>query len=160
MEGKSILLTGSSGSVGSAVLLSLLQSGYSVTSIDKVPLPQSVIDCIPPGSSYSHHTFDLVDYHALDKIFDAHGPFSGVIHLSALPAPIGHDPRLVHNLNVALSYNVMQTAAMRGVKRIVQASSVNALGLSYTPEGRQKFAELPIREDGETCAVSIEQMHQ
>lgn len=47
------------------------------------------------------------------------------------------------------SYNVLRTAVDHGVKRIVQASSVNAHGLSYAPPGHTKFSKFPITEEVE-----------
>lgn len=149
-----ILLTGSAGSVGSAVLLDLLAKSHKVTSIDINPLPANVTAQIKADDNYTHHIVDLTHFDKLDELFASHGPFDGVIHLSALPSPLYHDPRVVHNINVVATYNVIKTAADNGVKRIVQASSVNAPGLSYTPEGRQTFDELPLREDAAMRTVS------
>lgn len=151
-----ILLTGSSGRVGSTVLLHLLSSGHGVTSIDRVSLRDEELAQIPAeqAGQLSHHVLDLEDYTALDAVFDSEGPFDGVIHLSAIPAPDKDDPRDVHNNNVVSAYNVLKTAADNGVKRIVVASSVNVTGLSFTPEGKQRFEVLPITEEAALTPVS------
>jgi GDP-D-mannose dehydratase len=151
-----VLLTGSSGSVGSAVLLYLLSRSYTVTSVDIVPLSPATLSQVQPDQhqSYTHHLIDLAHNDKLDALFDSHGPFDGVIHLSAIPSPLFDDARAVHNVNVVAGYNVLKTAVDHGVKRIVQASSVNAPGLSYTPEGRQMFDELPITEETPIRTVS------
>jgi nucleoside-diphosphate-sugar epimerase len=151
-----ILLTGSSGSVGSAVLLHLLDLSHTVTSVDIVPLPPTISAQIAPAQSdkFTHHLLDLSLFSELDDLFKSHGPFDGVIHLSAIPSPLYHDPRTVHNVNVVAGYNVLKTAAEHGVKRIVQASSVNAPGLSYSPEGMQRFDELPVTEEAPFRTVS------
>jgi nucleoside-diphosphate-sugar epimerase len=145
-----ILLTGSSGSVGSGVLLHLLEQNHTVVALDIVPLPERLLSQIPASSSsrLTTHVMDLCDFKPLDELF------SGVIHLSAIPHPIGSDPRTVHNNNVTSSYNVLTTAVMYGVKRIVQASSVNAIGLTYTPEGLQRFEALPLTEESPFVEVS------
>jgi type IV secretory pathway VirB10-like protein len=52
------------------------------------------------------------------------------------------------------SYNVLRTAVDRGVRRIVQASSVNAHGLSFAPEGHTRFERFPITEEVERRPVS------
>lgn len=151
-----LLLTGSSGSVGSAVLLYLLDQSHTVTSIDIVALPTEITARIKPEQKekYTHHLIDLAHFDKLEEIFDQYGPFDGVVHLSAIPSPLFHDPRTVHNVNVVAGYNVLKTAVDHGVKKIVQASSVNAPGLSYTPEGRQRFDELPITETAPFLTVS------
>jgi nucleoside-diphosphate-sugar epimerase len=72
--------------------------------------------------------------------------------MGAIPNPINVDPRVCHKVNVTASYNMMWTAASRGIMRIVQASSVNATGLCYSDDKRraQRFTAqefgLPLTE--------------
>ena len=142
-----ILLTGSCGSLGRATLPYLLEHGHNITSVDLVPLPASLADRpLPSGATVSHHVLNLCDYPALDKLFSTIQPVDGLIHLGAIPDPLRHDARQVHGDNVLGAYNVMKTAIDHGVKRIVQASSVNATGFSYSPEGKQLHDVLPIDE--------------
>jgi nucleoside-diphosphate-sugar epimerase len=143
-----ILLTGSSGSLGRATLPYLLSQSHTVTSIDLVPLPSSLLDSLPSSQSgaFTHHVLNLCDYPALDALFARIPKVDGLIHLGAIPDPLRHDARQVHGDNVVGAYNVIKTAIDHGVERVVQASSVNAVGLSYTPEGMQTFDELPIDE--------------
>jgi len=63
--------------------------------------------------------------------------------MGAVPNPINVDFRVCHNTNVTASYNMMYTAASRGITKIVQASSVNATGLCYSDDKRraQRFRE-------------------
>jgi nucleoside-diphosphate-sugar epimerase len=152
-----ILLTGAAGLVGSHVLHVLLEAGHTVIATDIVPLPSSILDRIPSqhNSFLTHHVLDLTDYKALDALLDSlDGVIHGVIHLGAIPNPLRHDPRQVYNNNVTSNYNILQTCANRGIHRVVQASSVNAPGLSYTPAGHQRFDELPITEETPLRAVS------
>lgn len=151
-----ILLTGSSGVVGSAILVDLLKKGHRVTALDAVALPDGIRQILSPDAScrLSTHIVDLTDFKRLEEIMSRDRP-EGVIHLSAIPNPLGRDPRVVHNNNVTSSYNVLCTAAMHGVKRIVQASSVNAVGLSYTPAGNQRFDALPLTEGTPYQTVSL-----
>lgn len=143
-----ILLTGSCGSLGRVTLLYLLEKGHKVTSIDLIPIPELLVSEIPETSrgNVEHVVLNLCDYNALDELFKRIPKVDGLIHLGAIPNPTQHDARQVHGDNVLGSYNVMKTAIDNGVKRITQASSVNAAGLSYTPDGRQTFDELPIDE--------------
>jgi hypothetical protein len=58
--------------------------------------------------------------------------------------------------NTASSYNVLYTAGIKyGIKRISQASSVNATGLSFTRPGKQEFDEFPMTEKESYRAVSF-----
>ncbi|ORX33775.1 hypothetical protein BD324DRAFT_638536 [Kockovaella imperatae] len=147
-----LLLTGASGSVGSHTLKYLLARSHDITAVDIVAIPIPTLSSTsatdrPPGQ-LTTVTCDLADWKAVEELFASQTvPFDGVIHFGAIPNPLYHDPRIVHNVNVTSSYNVLQTAASHGVKRIVQASSVNAIGLSYTPEGHKRVDTFPITEE-------------
>jgi len=150
-----ILLTGASGKVGSYTLQYLLQRGHAVTTVDVVPLPPTVASSLPKGQAEKHCIVDLSSHTATDQLFEKAGPLDGVIHIGAIPDPKDKDWRWVHNNNTASSYNVLYTAGIKyGIKRISQASSVNATGLSYTRPGMQEFDEFPITEKETYRAVS------
>lgn len=150
-----ILLTGACGMVGSHVLTYLLRHNHAVTSVDIVPLPPALAAELSPAQVQKHHIVDLVSPTATDALFESAGPFDGVIHFGAIPNPLGKDWRVVHNNNVASSYNVLYTAGIKyGVERITQASSVNATGLSYTRDGMQEFDEFPMTEEETYRGVS------
>jgi len=144
-----ILLTGSVGRVGSHTLLYLLSQGHTVLASDIVPLPDHLVKALQPHeSAYTFEQCDVTDYEAFERIVrSAQPPIEGVIHLGAIPHPLNNDPRKVHNNNVVGSYNVLKTSIDCGIKRLVQASSVNAPSLTFPPEGHQRFPELPITEN-------------
>ncbi|WWC60917.1 uncharacterized protein I303_103493 [Kwoniella dejecticola CBS 10117] len=149
-----ILLTGSSGVVGTYVLFYLLDQGHKVIAVDRTPLPSETFKNLSSkypdlSSILETEEVDLTSIEGVKTLFGKYGDIEGVIHLAAIPDPLHHDPRFVHNSNVSVSYNVLYTAAERGIKRIVQASSVNQTGLAYTREGRQWFGVIPITEEEE-----------
>lgn len=137
-----ILLTGASGRIGSRTLTYLIQTGHSVVAVDLL-LP---LNPLPDGVTFLQ--VDLTNYLLVEAIFkDAKPPIEAVIHLGAIPDPVHIDQRLVHNTNVTSSYNVLETAMSYGVRRIVQASSVNAAGLTYSLPGHLRFDMLPMTEE-------------
>jgi nucleoside-diphosphate-sugar epimerase len=156
-----ILLTGTAGNVGKYMLPWLVKRDHTVTALDIVPVPEAVLARIPTKSQHlvHHKVFDLTDYKALDELFEdartAGDPITGVIHLAGVPKPMTYDQRYVHNNNVTCSYNIMRTAADHGVKRIVQASSMNAMGMSFTPEGHAHWDHLPFDEESPKRPVSL-----
>ena len=154
-----IYLTGASGRLGSYTLGYLLKRGYTVISTDIAPLRADLLSSFPSAAD-NHLILDLCDISDVEKFFSTvpksssnstsgfnsadsttgsenQQVFSGVIHLAAIPDPLNKDWRTVHNNNVTGSYNVLYTAMKHGIKRISQASSVNATGMSYTREGVQ-----------------------
>ncbi|OCF55844.1 hypothetical protein L486_06599 [Kwoniella mangroviensis CBS 10435] len=149
-----ILLTGSSGVVGTYVLTYLLEQGHTIFAVDRIPLSQSTLDTLSAqypklNDILDVHTVDLTSIEQVKKLFSqySNGTIEGLIHLAAIPHPESHDPRFVHNTNTTISYNVLYTAAEHGTQRLVQASSVNYTGLAYTTKGRQRFERLPITEE-------------
>ncbi|WOO78185.1 UDP-glucose 4-epimerase [Vanrija pseudolonga] len=165
------LLTGACGLVGSRTLQHLHAKGFNLVATDIVPPKEGTL---PPGIPFIQA--DLTKPEDVDKLFDYPGPtpsanapppaydfamshtsnaehrptaFDAVVHISAiawLPAGKTLDARTWHANNVVGSYNVVRTAAERGVRNIVQASSMNAQGVSYTIPGRNTFDGFPMSE--------------
>jgi nucleoside-diphosphate-sugar epimerase len=119
-----IAITGSTGRVGSAIVEMALADGHSLVCIDRVAPAK--------GAEQPNVTFiqaELTDYDAFEKAL--HG-VDALIHMAAIPAP-GHRPdHVVHNNNVVSSYNALRAAAEVGIKRVCQASSINAIGMAYS----------------------------
>ncbi|WVF71074.1 hypothetical protein IAT40_005871 [Kwoniella sp. CBS 6097] len=143
-----VLVTGAAGLIGSHVMVALLDQGHTVLATDINPLPPIVKDQFANRSDRVNEVSgDLTDVIFVDELFaSAMTPLDGVMHIGGIRSPMGLDPRLVHNINVVATYNVLQTAASRGIKRIVQASSCNALGLSWTSAEHWKLDSVPVNE--------------
>ena len=131
-----IAITGSTGRVGSAIVEMALADGHSLVCIDRVAPPK--------GAERPDVTFvqaELTDYDAFEKAParlrrpDPHGRH---------PAPGHHPDHVVHNNNVVGSYNALRAAAELGIKRVCQASSVNAIGAVYSR--RPRYDYFPVDE--------------
>lgn len=173
------LLTGACGLVGSRTLNHLHAKGFNLVATDIVPPKEGTL---PPGIPFIQA--DLTKSEEVDKLFDHPGTipstnapppvydfplshtsnparrptaFDAVVHISAiawLPPGKTLDARTWHANNVVGSYNILRTAAERGVRNIVQASSMNAQGVSYTIPGRNTFDGFPMSEDTTRRPVS------
>ena len=55
----------------------------------------------------------------------------GIVHLAAIPHPMGDPSQEVFRINCSGTYNVYQAAAKEGIRKISSASSINALGFNY-----------------------------
>lgn len=131
-----IALTGGSGGIGRTIAAQALRLGHDVVSIDRAPHAN-----FPPTGQFTFVAADVCDYDALVAAFEG---CDALIHMAAIPAPTGRTDHVVHNNNVVGSYNALRAAVERGVVRICQASSVNAIGLSFSREGH--FDYFPIDE--------------
>jgi nucleoside-diphosphate-sugar epimerase len=116
---KKVVVTGGSGRLGQFVIRELLDHGYELLSLDRVP-PRDKI-C----ASW------LVDLRRSGDLFEAFRDAAGVVHLGAYQAPnLAPDGETLSN-NVSATYNVLRAAADMGVKRVVLASSTAAFGFIY-----------------------------
>jgi UDP-glucose 4-epimerase len=71
-----------------------------------------------------------------------------LIHLAALRTPDMAPDYVVHNNNVVSSYNALSAAVRLGIRRVCQASSVNAIGADYSRAPR--FNYFPLDEEHPT----------
>ncbi len=131
-----IAVTGGSGGIGRAVRAEALRQGHSIVSIDRVPAADT-----PADDRTRFVTVEMSDFEAL---LDAFAGCDALIHMAAIPSPGRHPGHVVHNNNVVGSYNALAASAELGIRRIAQASSVNAIGLSFSREAH--FDYFPIDE--------------
>src|SRR6185436_19733867 len=94
-----------------------------VVSIDQTPA-QNI--------TQPHFSFIQANLTNYEEFVQAIRGCDALIHMAAIPAP-GHQPdHQVHNNNVVASYNALRAAVEVGIRRVCQASSVNATGLAYS----------------------------
>jgi nucleoside-diphosphate-sugar epimerase len=115
-----ILLTGGSGSVGHEVVSRLVKKGHSVRVIGRRA------DILMEGADYQQ--CDIDDF---PRLREAIRGCDAVVHLAALPNPAKGTPEEIFHVNCQGTFNVFQAAAEEGIRRIVQASSINAAGQFY-----------------------------
>jgi len=122
-----VAVTGASGKLGRSVVPALVEAGYEVTALDRVP-PTA-------GSPASGIVLDLTDagevMDALAGIDEQHTGVDAIVHLAAIPAP-GRlsDVATFHN-NMSSTFNVLNAARKLGITRIVTASSETVQGLPF-----------------------------
>lgn len=131
-----VALTGGSGGIGRAVAAELLRRGHGVVSIDRTPAVDLQV--------HEKLQFVQADIGEYDRLLRAFEGCDALIHMAAIPSPLRHPDHVVHNNNVVGSYNALRAAVEHGIRRICQASSVNAIGLSFSRAPR--FDYFPIDE--------------
>lgn len=119
-----IAVTGGNGRVGTAVIGKALRQEHTVVSIDRTQIED---DLKQPAVEYVEA--DLTNYHAFAEAISG---CDALIHLAAIPSPLQFPDHEVHNNNVVASYNALSAAAHSGIKRICQASSINAIGALFS----------------------------
>jgi nucleoside-diphosphate-sugar epimerase len=117
-----IAITGGSGRIGQAVVAQALANGHQVVSIDQRRSPRTHDHLRVIEADIANYG----DFEAAIRGCDA------LIHLAAIPSPVGHAEHVVHHTNVVGSYNALCAAVAVGIRRVCQASSVNATGAAYS----------------------------
>ncbi len=87
-----------------------------------------------------------VDLRDLGQVYGALAGADAVVHLGAIPWPVGRPPEVVYANNVVGQFNVCEAAATLGIRRLVGASSVSALGFPFQHRWSEPLY-LPIDEE-------------
>lgn len=145
----SIVVTGSEGKLGRAVVKRLIADGHQVHGLDSKP--------VAPDFGYTR--IDLTDAgQVLDAMFGVQDRYDGVdavVHLAAIPAPgQAPDVAVFHN-NMLATFNVFQGARRAGISSIVYASSETVLGLPFEidPPYIPVDEEYPVRPESNYSLV-------
>ncbi|NAZ86402.1 NAD-dependent epimerase/dehydratase family protein [Kineococcus indalonis] len=126
-----VALTGAAGKLGRVVLRDLLDHGYSVLALDQVR-PSTLRE----GDDAQFVRIDLTDHGQVlealaGRTDERPGPFDGVVHLAAVPAPGLLSNSATFRNNSAATWNVFDAARAAGVRNVVWASSETLLGLPF-----------------------------
>jgi nucleoside-diphosphate-sugar epimerase len=130
-----ILVTGGAGHVGPAVVERLSRAGHEITVTGR----RERADV--KGARYAQcDTTDLAALLPLVRRAET------VVHLAAMPSPGANAPEEIFRINACGAFNVFEAAARAGIRRVVCASSINALGFNW---GCRPFpiTRLPVDEE-------------
>ena len=117
-----VAVTGSAGRLGRAVVGDLVDHGYEVVGVDRVP---------PRGMQHRNHVWDGRSVQTLLPILRECG---ALIHLAAIPAPVGHPPEVVFGNNTLATFAALEAAGSVGITRAAIASSGSAYGTAWSPK--------------------------
>ena len=120
------VVTGASGKVGRPTVYELLEHGYEVLPVDRIPfpdpkVPSTVVDLDDFGA-----TWDLMN--GVLRRMES-GP-DAIIHMAA-GLPGKQTNAYTFHTNMLAKYNVFESCARLGIKRVVWASSETILGQPF-----------------------------
>jgi hypothetical protein len=123
-----ILVTGGAGKIGHVAVQQLLAHGHDVLVLGR--RPDADLDAARRAAieGADYRQVDVTDYAALRPHLNG---MDAVVHLAALTHPGAGPGHRIFHINAAGSFNVYQAAADAGIKRVVSASSINALGFNF-----------------------------
>lgn len=128
-----ILLTGSTGYIGSHTAVALLEAGYELVGLDNYSrslagVSQRIQEIT--GKTYTQHRVDLVDAAALNKVLEQEPAIDAVIHFAAFKA-VGESsayPLQYFRNNLGGQINLMQACDQFGIRNLVFSSSCTVYG--------------------------------
>ena len=147
-----VLVTGGSGYIGSHTIVSLIESGYEVVSIDN--FMNSFVAAIHAaekltGQKIKNYNVDLCDISAVAAVFKEQSDIKAVIHFAALKAvgeSVEQPVRYFRN-NMNSLLNVMEQVGIYNIPNVIFSSSCTVYGqatdLPVTEETEMKDAESP-----------------
>ena len=112
-----VLITGNQGRIGQEQVRVLLEAGHEVRTLDRGAAKR--------GEAWEHIPGDLRDLYTVRK---AVAGMDAVVHLGAIPDDWKDTPDQVFVVNTQGTWNVLLACTEAGVGRMVNFSSVNALG--------------------------------
>lgn len=115
-----VLITGGAGLIGRAAAVHLRTQGWDVHSID-IASPTEV-----PDADYT--VCDIMD---ITRLREQMRGCDAIVHMAALRNPFYGPGEEVFRINTVGTFNVFEAAAKEGIGRVVQASSINALGCAW-----------------------------
>jgi UDP-glucose 4-epimerase len=128
-----VLVTGASGKLGQAVIEELLAHDYEVVGADLASPPRGEV-ARSAGGGQRAFEFAQIELGDVGQVTAAMSGTHAVIHLGAIPGPNKHADEVVFANNTRATFAVLQAARLVGVDRAVIASSISALGPSFSPE--------------------------
>jgi UDP-glucuronate 4-epimerase len=134
------IVTGAAGFIGSRLCLDLVNSGYEVLGVDafrphySAELKSLRVSELLKPAGIKLHDLDLVNFGAFNELVGDFSPTT-IFHLAAQPGvrvPISHSENYIQD-NLVAHGNVMKSAVMNGIPKVLYASSSSVYGDSSTP---------------------------
>jgi UDP-glucose 4-epimerase len=149
-----IAITGAAGWLGRYVTAAL-EPDHELVLVDNVAAEDATIfDPTAPGGrrrvplspTWPYHRIDILDEEGLQRVL---AEAEVVIHLAGRPTGEWENAKATVMTNIVGTFNVLDRARTVGVRRVVNASSINAFGTFYwRVSGRSPVRRsLPLAED-------------
>ena len=119
-----LLVTGGSGRLGRWVVEEL-RGDHEVVVAGLEGVPPS--DMVQSGVRYEQA--DLTEAKEVARVAEG---AEAIVHLAALPSPIGREPEDVFTNNMISTFNVVESAIRQGARKVIYSSSGSALGFAYS----------------------------
>ncbi|MGC4410319.1 NAD(P)-dependent oxidoreductase [Rhizobium rosettiformans] len=147
--GKRIVFTGGSGKAGRHVVPYLLGKGHKVLNVDRAVLDVPGVHTLLTDVTDAGEVFNALSCHFGYDGYEQEGgpkPADAVVHFAAVPRILMHPDNKTFAENTVSTYNVIESAAKLGIKKVIIASSETTYGVCFA-EGDKDYKEFPLTED-------------
>lgn len=146
---KRVIVTGGSGLAGKWVVEDLVQHGYQVLNLDRVPMAKPVARTLLTDLTDAGQVFNALASSTVAHEFDPDlepKTVDAVVHFAAIPRILTTTDNEVFRINVMGTYNVLDAASKLGIKKVILASSETTYGTVFAHRHRDPVY-FPLDED-------------
>jgi nucleoside-diphosphate-sugar epimerase len=136
---KRVIVTGGSGMAGKWVVEDLVQHGYEVLNLDRVPMAKQTVRTLITDLTDAGQVFNALASSTTSKEMDADfepKPIDAIVHFAAIPRILITPDNEVFRINVMSTYNVLDAASKLGIKKVIVASSETTYGVVFANQHR------------------------
>ena len=152
-----VFVTGAAGKIGTHTIEYLHEQGFAIQGIDRVmPGIDRVMPGIDPVSGNNIASIDVMqgDINQVGPLAEAMAGCDVVLHLAAITLPWRCPPDEMFRINCHGTFCVYQAAAAAGIRKVICASSINALG-SWFGQVFPPIKYLPVDEGHPSLTTDI-----
>ncbi|MEM5341332.1 NAD-dependent epimerase/dehydratase family protein [Paraburkholderia azotifigens] len=136
---KRVIVTGGSGLAGKWVVENLVEHGYEVLNLDRVPMPKRTARTLITDITDAGQVFNALASSTAPTEFVPDlepKPIDAIVHFAAIPRVMVTTDNEVFRINVMGTYNILDAASKLGIRKVIVASSETTYGVVFAHRHR------------------------
>jgi nucleoside-diphosphate-sugar epimerase len=136
---KRVIVTGGSGLAGKWVVEDLVEHGYEVLNLDRVPMPKRTARTLITDITDAGQVFNALASSTAPTEFVPDlepKPIDAIVHFAAIPRIMVTTDNEVFRINVMGTYNILDAASKLGIRKVIVASSETTYGVVFAHRHR------------------------